>query len=217
MISRIIRQDSVTDISKDVMRDDGKLKLMAAEEWRSFKWDDFRAFCHVKARYGIPTIELVDFIKTVIDGRSVIEIGAGAGDLGFHLGIKMTDNKQQEMPAVAASYKAMHQPVIKYPKDVEKRDALDAVVKYKPQVVVASWITPYAPHEMPYGSNPFGVKEDKILDLVETFIIVGNLDVHWDKPIRQYEHKTIHSPWIVSRAKDQNKNAIFIWDKRKND
>lgn len=207
--------NKVKRIDKDVLMENGKLKLLPASEWKKFDWQVFRLFCHEQARYGIPTVELIDYLKTLIGDRTAIEIGAGAGDLGHHLGIKMTDSKQQENKDVARTYAAMNQPVIKYPKDVEKIDAYEAVKIYKPQVVIASWITPYAPREMSYGSNPLGVKEDRILELVDTFVIIGNLDSHWDKPIRSYEHKTVHAPWLVSRGQDQNKNVIFIWDKTK--
>lgn len=210
-----IKKEGLKDIKNDLLMENGKIKPMFAREYKNYSWDDFRIFCHKNGRYGIPTIELLDYIRDLIGGRPAIEIGAGAGDLGHHLGIKMTDSKQQEDESIKKIYDAMGQPVIKYPDDVEKLEALEAVYKYKPKVVLASWITPYAPHEMPYGSNPFGIKEDKILKLVETFIIIGNMDIHFDKPIRQFEHKTVHAPWIISRAKNQDNNCIFIWDKRK--
>lgn len=210
----LLRYDGLKDLSNELLMENGKIKARFAHEYKNYKWDDFRLFCHQYARYGIPTLELLDFIRDSIDGRDAIEIGAGAGDLGHHLGIKMTDSKQQEKPEVIQFMHSVQQPPIKYPDDVEKLEALEAVYKYKPKVVVASWITPYAPHEMPYGSNPWGVKEDKILKLVETFIIVGNMDVHFDKPIRQFTHKTVHADWIISRAKNPENNCIFIWDKR---
>jgi hypothetical protein len=202
------------DLSVDLIREDGKLKLLPADHYKQYRWEDFRYFCHEYARYGIPTIELVDYIKQIIDDRCAIEIGAGAGDLGFHLGIHMTDSKkQQDDLIIRAYYKAMNQPTIKYPKDVEKIDSLEAVKKYKPKVVVASWITPYSKHETTFGSNPNGVKEDKILELVDTFIIIGNIGIHGDKPILSFTHKSVNAPWIVSRAKNDGKNVIFIWEK----
>ncbi len=213
MISTIIAADSVTDISPDVLLPDGKLKLLPAEIWRKYRWDDFRAFCHVKARYGIPTVEQHLFLSTIINGRDTIEIGAGAGDLGHYLRIHMTDSKQQEDPIIAAQYAAMHQPTIKYPQEIEKIEALEAVYKYRPEVVIGSWITTYAPHEMPYGSNPYGIKENLILDLVETFILIGNIDIHGDKPIMKKPHEEIYEEWIVSRGKNQKNNRIWIWNK----
>lgn len=213
MIAAIIPTEGLTDISNELLLPNGKLKLLSSEKYREYKWTDFRHFCHQHARYGIPTVELVDYIKNIIGHRSAIEIGSGHGDLGYHLNIPMTDSKQQEMPEIKASYAAMGQPTIKYPDDVEKLEALEAVYKYKPKVVVASWITPYSKHETTFGSNPFGIREDKILSLVETLVIVGNIDIHWDKPIRKQEHITHHAPWIVSRAKNPEKNCIFIWSK----
>ncbi len=210
----ILNVTDAKDISSEILMENGKLKLLPAEYYSKFLWPDFRLFCHNYARYGIPTVELVDYIKSVIDGRSAIEIGSGAGDLGYHLGIKMTDSRQQELPSIRRAYASMKQPVIKYPDDVEKLEGLEAVNKYKPQVVVASWVTPYAPTETHFGSNPFGIHEEKILRLVETFIIVGNLDTHWDKPIRYAKHETIKAPWIISRGKNQQNNCIFIWDNR---
>jgi hypothetical protein len=208
----LIQEEDVTDISGQLLEND-KIILHPAEFYKKLKWEDFRVFCHHYARYGIPTIELVEYLKLIIGDRLAIEIGSGAGDLGYHLGIKMTDSKQQEIPHVIKMYNDLHQPVIKYPADVERIDALEAVIKYKPQVVVASWITPYAPHPMSYGSNPFGVRESEILRLVDTFVIVGNVEDHGDKPILQFEHKAVFAPWIISRAADQTKNCIYIWNK----
>jgi len=210
--TQFIPTDGITDLSPELL-ESNRLKLFHAEHYKKYKWNDLRLFCHYYARYGLPTIELVDYIKMLIHGRSAIEIGAGAGDLGFHLGIKMTDSYQQTDPLIKMIYEAMGQPVITYPPDVEKIDALDAVIKYQPKVVVASWITSHSPTQQVYCSNPEGIKEAKILDLIDTFIIIGNIDVHGTKPILKIGHAVIQEPWIVSRAKNQSHNCIYIWDK----
>lgn len=219
MITALIPANSVNDISSEVLQPDGHVKLMLASEWRKYPWNDFRAFCHMHARYGIPTTELIDFLNTEINHQTVVEIGAGAGDLGHHLsylcGVTMTDSRQQEWSNIKKYYAAMHQPVIKYPADVKEFDALDAVKTLKPKIVIASWITPYAPHQMPYGSNPYGIKEPEILELVDKFILIGNLDTHWDKPILKLKHEEYYFDWIVSRGKNQENNRIWIWDKTK--
>jgi hypothetical protein len=214
MISRIIPTDSITDISSELLQPNGKLKLLESDIYKKYRWDDFRAFCHTHARYGIHTMEQQLFLHYIIKGREAIEIGAGAGDLGYHMRILMTDSKQQDNPQIKAAYAAMRQPTIKYPEDVKKRDALDAVKWYKPQVVIGSWITTYAPHEMPYGSNPFGIKENEIIDLVETFILIGNIDTHGDKPIMKIPHEEIYEPWMTSRGKNQENNRIWIWNRK---
>ena len=217
MIVEFIPENLITDISSEVLQPNGKLKLMPASEWRKFDWNSFRTFCHKYTRYGIPTVELIHFLYTEINRRcplaDCIEIGAGAGDLGHILGITMTDSRQQEIPAIKAAYDAMRQPVIKYPDDVVGLEATEAVRKYKPKVVVASWITTYAPHEMPYGSNPFGVEEEDLLKLVDTFILIGNIDTHGDKPIMQLPHEEYYFDWLVSRGKNQENNRIWIWNK----
>lgn len=209
----MIPAEGITDLAPELLKNN-KMRLFHAEHYKKYDWYDLRIFCHKQARYGIPTVELVDYLTDRIAGRSVIEIGAGSGDLGHHLGIKMTDSWQQAEENVSITYKLMQQPTITYPSDVEKIDALDAVILYEPKVVIASWITTYSPNMEKFNSNPYGVKEAKILDLVDTLIIVGNLDIHGDKPIRQIEHSVIKAPWILSRAKKQENNCIFIWDKK---
>lgn len=213
MTISILSAGKIEDVSTELLMDNGKIKLLPYEYYNKLCWNDFRFFCHNFARYGIPTIELVEYINKIIDGRTAIEIGSGAGDLGFHLNIPMTDSKIQESTQIKKIYEAMQQPVIKYPADVEKIDALDAVKKHKPKVVVASWITTYAPSETTYISTPNGVKEMNILDLIDTFILVGNLDTHGDKPIRTLPHETIKEPFNISRAARQENNRIFIWNR----
>lgn len=209
----ILPATNLKDVSPELLLPNGKLKLFSAKFYDEKDNSDLRLFCHNYARYGLPTTELIDFLIQKIDGRSAIEIGSGHGDLGYHLNIKMTDSKIQRKPEVQQAYKEMKQPLIDYPDDVEEIEALDAVEKYKPSVVIASWITTYAPHVMPYGSNPYGVKEAKILDKIETFIIIGNNDLHGDKPIRKLPHLEIYEPWIKSRATNPENNRIYIWDR----
>lgn len=209
----ILEAKNLIDVSPELLLPNGKMKLLPAAFYDAKDKNDLRLFCHNYARYGIPTTELVDFLIQKIDGRSAIEIGSGHGDLGYHLNIKMTDSKIQKNPEIQESYKALKQPIIDYPDDVEELEALDAVEKYKPSVVIASWITTYAPDIMPYGSNPHGIKEAKILDKIETFIIVGNNDLHGDKPIRKLPHLEIYEPWIKSRATNPENNRIYIWDR----
>lgn len=209
-----LHKDKVNDISTDLLQDDDRIKLLSYKEYLSYPWEDLRFFCHEYARYGIPTIELISFLRGIMSNKSVIEIGAGAGDFGYHLGISMTDNRMQEDPAIIDIYKGTKQPVIKYPMDVEKLDALDAVKKYKPEIVFASWVTTYSPKQTSYGSSPYGVKEKEILDLVDTYILVGNVSTHGDKPIMKLPHTIIDEPFIISRSGNRIGNRVWIWDKK---
>lgn len=209
----IIFSDKINDISTDVLREEGKVKLLPAEMWKKYSEIEIKHFCHFYARYGIPTYELISFLTVTINGRSALEIGAGHGDLGTILNIRMVDDKQQERPEIIERYNSMKQPVIKYPKEIEKMDALVAVKKYKPQVVIGSWITTYSAKRMSYGSSPYGVKEKEILDLVDTYILIGNTDTHGDKPIMKIPHEEINEPWILSRGRNPENNRIWIWNK----
>lgn len=206
--------NKLKDISSSLLLPNGRLKLLSEKEYDKFASNDLRYFCHTHARYGLPTVELIEYIKNIIAGRSAIEIGSGHGDLGYHLGIPMTDSKEQYDPSIHAYYEAVGQPIIQYPDAVEKLEALEAVNKYKPKVIVASWVTTYSPFETTFASSPSGVKEDKLLSQVETYILVGNEDNHRDKPIMKLSHTTEKGSFIRSRAKFPENDRIYVWGKR---
>jgi hypothetical protein len=190
-----------------------KLPLISCEVLdRRIDQHDLRIFCHKHARYLIVTKELVEYLKTVIGGRSAIEIGAGSGDLGFHLGIHMTDNYCQTWPDVVSFYQSTQQPTVNYGSDVERLDAVDAVKKYKPKVVVGAWVTQWIDPDLPPESpgSIYGIKEDEILDLVDTYIVIGAEGIHKEKKILKYPHKVIDAPFVRSRRTD---NKIWIWNK----
>src|SRR5271170_675184 len=84
--------------------DPPRLKLLSYKEYDKIDRIALKLFCHATGRYGLPTIELVEYLKELIGGRSAIEIGAGNGDLGRHLGIPMTDSRLQEDPVIRERY-----------------------------------------------------------------------------------------------------------------
>lgn len=215
-IAGFIKKSEVTDISSDVLAENKKLKLFPSLYWRGLNWQDFRAFCHEYGRYGIPTTEMIDFLRNIIGGRKTIEIGAGNGDLGHHLGIHMTDSKLQNRPEVKLEYMLMQQPTIDYPDDVEDLESIIAVLTHKPQVVIGSWVTTYGnPNTANHGCNLYGINEKVLLDAphLETYILIGNKDQHGDKPIMQLKHDEYEFSWHVSRAKVQSNNRIWVWNK----
>lgn len=169
-------------------------------------------FCHRHALYQIPTVELIDFIKNEIGCAQVIEIGSGNGCMGRSLGVKLTDNKMQQLPEIINHYAILKQPVITYGDDVEKIDAISAVKKYKPQVVVASWVTHFWLPGMTSG-NVYGIKEEELFENgVEKYIHTGNSDTHQYKPIlNKYPVKKYKFPWIISRSMKRELNEIYIF------
>jgi hypothetical protein len=200
---------------------------MSADDVDLFDRTELRLWCHHNARYGLPTKELVEWLREYIGGREAIEIGSGAGDLAYHLGIKATDNKMQDDPtktllgptgqmvSVKEFYQMTGQPTIKYPDWVEKIEALDAVDKYKPQVVVAQWVTHWIDPNKPVppgGGNVFGIKEDELLAKGVTYIMIGNRKIHGGKPILKLPHKEYQFSFLRSRRNDSD-DVVYIWEK----
>jgi hypothetical protein len=214
MRATILHPDKMPDLP-DWLQPNGFIKRMPAPEISRYSGDLLRLWCHVYARYGVVTTELVAWLKAEIGGRGAIEIGSGAGDLAHHLGIPATDNRCQEMPDVARYYQAIRQPTIKYAPNTFKFDALEAVYQFRPQVVVASWVTEWVDANLPVppnGGSVYGVKEPELLDTGVTYILIGNLRTHGNKPIMSRRHRTYKYPWLRSRSQYPDLDRIFVWN-----
>lgn len=176
-----------------------------------------RMFCHYFARYTIPTVELLTLLKELIGDTKAIEIGAGCGDLGWNLGIPMTDNHLQTRPDIEQMYAATGQPTIEYGKDVEKLEALAAVRKYKPHTVIASWVTHWInPNKPPpkEGGSAWGIKEGKMLNRIKRYIHIGSYAVHDIKPIRKRQYEIIDGKGIIISRSNREDDQIWIWKGR---
>ena len=198
---------NLIDVGQDNFQ---RVKLLPASEFQELDRTAFRMWCHNTARYGIPTKELVSWLKKRIKGKSAIEIGAGSGNLGYHLGITQTDSDCQSIPEVRDFYAAIGQPTIILPPEVVVEDAITAVSTRKPQVVIASWVT----HKFDGNSNDgnvYGPDEEQIINQVESYIFIGNTVTHQNKPILKLPHKEYKFPWLVSRAKYPEENVIWVW------
>lgn len=209
-----VLESKTKDISDELLDENGYIKLFSSSYYEKFSWSEIRLFCHNYAKYCLVTKELIDTLKIFIDGKKTIELGSGCGDLGHHLKIPMTDNKIQEEDEVKKIYKSMCQPIIKYPKEVEKLEALEALDKYKPEVAISAWTTTFGnPTIEKYGCNERGFKEFEILKKVKTYILIGSEEIHGDKPIiKTVDHKKITHPGLLSRTKDKLLNRIWIFD-----
>lgn len=193
---------------------DGKIIPVSYYELSRFSTNQLAMFGHKYAIYQYPTTELLDFINSEIDRKPAIEIGSGNGCIGRNLGIKMTDNKQQEFPEIAAYYRLTGQPTITYGEDVEKIDANSAVKKYNPEVVVACWVT----HKWASGGvsgNMHGPEEELMFENgVKKYIHVGNSSIHKDKPIlKKIPMKKVIAPWVISRSVKPEFNVIYIFSR----
>jgi len=177
---------------------------------------DLMVWCLKNAVYGLVTEELVAWLKELIGDRSAIEVGSGNGSLGRALGITRTDSFIQDRVDVALYYIAMGQPIIAYGHDVEKLEAQEAVDKYKPQVVIGSWLTQWIDPELPpppAGGSIYGIREEELLrsPSVEAYVVVGNREVHGAKAICRFPYDVYQFPWIRSRSSRPAGNAIFVW------
>ncbi len=191
----------------------GPLKLRPAADYDAIPRTSLRLWCAYQGRYGLPTRELVDWLRALIGPRKAIEVGAGHGDLAHHLGIPATDSKMQTLPAVKAYYGSLGQSVIRYPSWVEELEAEAAIERYQPEVVIGSWVTHFAdPHAGPHTSGCFwGLKEDRILERGVWYVVIGNRLVHGNKPILQRPHQEFQLPFIRSRASRPEEDRLWIW------
>lgn len=200
------------DLTPDTFDSAGRFRILSADYWRTTTQPERSALCVRHAMYCLPTIELVERLRQIIDGRSAIEIGAGNGVLAAALGIPATDNRMQDIPKYRAQYELMRQPTITYGDNVEELDARDAVRQHRPRVVIAAWVThKYDPRRHWAGGNEMGVTEERIIDGVETYVMVGNLQVHKDKSIWSREHTLEHPDYLFSRAANGTRDFIAQW------
>jgi hypothetical protein len=193
------------------MGPNNEMLLWPNEHFDKLDQEELRVFCHFEARYLLPSLELIEYLKSYIGDKKAIEIGSGAGDLARFLGIPATDNYNQEMFDVKMLMRLTQQPTVKYGNHVENLDALSAVKKHKPDIAIGAWVTHWIDPELPPppgGGNVYGIKEEELLKLVDTYIMIGSQEVHKYKPIMKLPHYTVDAPFVRSRRKD---NKIWIW------
>lgn len=205
------------ELRKHAKTESGVLKVMPSDFYRQFKQVTLSAFCLEMGCYSLPTVELMNLVNAKImeasPSRHAIEIGSGNGVIGEALGITCTDNWMQDHPAVKAHYAAMRQPTVPYRPHVVNLDALSAVSRYKPEVVVASWVTHiYDPKQHHRGGNAVGVDEQKLLNHIKRYVFIGNLDTHKHKPILANKHEVIQGDFLFSRSMRSELNALLVWD-----
>jgi hypothetical protein len=205
------------DYLKNVLLDNNnQVKMLSINEYAKIPHMHIMQWSSENARYQFPTTELISWLKNKINNRSAIEVAAGMGDISYHLGIPASDNRSQERPEMRLYYSSLGVAITSPPERIETLDAVEAVKKYNPQVVIASWLTQkYLPgdEEKKIGSNVYGPDEFEIIThpSVECYIHIGNYNTHKDKRILQVQHQELQFNWLKSRAMDQSKNVLFVW------
>lgn len=209
----INRSDLKRDPAEEGALVDGKLALHPAEFWKQFSQREICYFCVRYGIYCVPTVELVEWLRMRIGERSAIEIGAGNGVISAALKIPATDSRMQEDPAIALYYASIKQGVVQYGDNVRRVSANEAVRTFKPEVVIAAWVThKFRPHETWRSGSEVGVVEEEIVDQAE-YVFIGNSHAHDQKPILQIPHAMLQFPWLISRA-IEGENYICVWTKK---
>lgn len=202
-------QEDLTPLLLDAQ---GRLRVVGAAELERTTAQARLRFGVMHGIYGLLTHELVAWLAGFIGGRSAIEIGAGHGQLAAALGIPATDNRQQEEPAVRTHYAALGQPTVRYGDHVQKLDALAAIAHYRPQVVIASWVTHlFQPDRAEAGGSTSGVNEEAVIRACDAYVLIGNTHVHRNKSIWSLPHELMTPDWLYSRAVNGSPDFIAVW------
>jgi hypothetical protein len=211
--AEILDDVDISGADKLLLDERGLVRVLPADELRKIPDDVMKFWCHHRAVYLVPSVELIAWLKERIGGRKAIEIGGGNGVVGRALGVPITDNRCQEWPDVRAYYAMTKQPTVKYRRDVESLGALGAVAKHKPQVVVACWVTHlYRADEHERAGNMYGVDEDALLDSgIETYIHVGSTTSHDKKRILSRPHEEFRPGFLFGRGKAEDR-VIWVWE-----
>ncbi|HEY9768476.1 MAG TPA: hypothetical protein V6C71_08175 [Coleofasciculaceae cyanobacterium] len=147
----------------------------SADFYKTIDNADLRVWSICRAIYQLPTIELVEWLKTNFNLDKTIEIGAGNNYLYHHFGIKGIDNYCEQILAVKQVHEILNQPSTNPPSEVENLEEIAAIKKYQPETVIAAWIT--LKTEDPEGvdaGHGYAPDEEKILDTGVTYIHIAN-------------------------------------------
>lgn len=208
----VLQKEDISHIEAEALDENGFLKVMPISFWKQFSKNQLALFGHKNALYSYPTTEIIEKLKEEIGDAEVLEIASGDGVYGRALGIRSADNHQQERQDVKLHYKMLGQPTITYGKNVERLDGMEAVEKYKPSVVIASWNTHKYREGYSEVGNIHGVDEFEMLMKVDKYIMIGNEFTHRQKEIAALPMTVIRSEGLFSRSVKPEDNCIFIWD-----
>lgn len=206
----ILKREDVSELNSLAFIEPGVMAVLPTDFYRSYSDNYLHNFMLENAIYVLPTSELCSQLRKFITGTA-IEVCAGLGSVGRILGIQVSDSHFQADPAVMGWYEAHGQIPIKYPADVEKLDAIDAIDKYQPDTVLGCYVTARYTEKLGQGLAT-GPREEEMLKRVRRYIHVGNVNTHSWKPLMNTAHKTYKSRHIITRAIDQSLNRVWIWD-----
>jgi len=212
----IVPNIDVPYLENELLDSDKDLVIKDASFYKDIPQIYLATFSHKHGIYGLPTTELIAFLREHVVKGKTIEVGAGNGAIGRALYIPITDSRIMEDPMVKLMYQAHGQPTTRYPDDVIKMNAIEAIKNFKPDVVIGCWVTQiYKEEDGPHQkASVHGLDEEFIIDNVKKYIVIGNENIHGTKRILDKPHKTLTFPWLYSRSfENHDKNLIYIWEK----
>lgn len=214
--ARVMDRVDVAYLDERWLSEDGRIKLLPAAAFRSVPPEHLRYWMHCKARYSLPTVELVEWLRERIAGRTALELGCGNGDLYHHLGIRGTDSGVQAETTLSALFQMMGQVPTRPRREVRIIDAESAVQKWRPEVAIASYLTrrfnPIIDQEGDAQASAYGPHEEVILANVCCYIHIGNRGSHDEKTVLTRPHEELQFPWLVTRG-DPALDVIYVWGK----
>lgn len=241
----LVNHARALEIVKSLTGLDGRIYPIPYSYIQNDTLDTLNLVMQALGLYTFPTLELCEWLESQIDDNpeyephSAIEICAGTGWIGRQLRIPITDIKNMENPEVQKiMFDSMSIPTI-YANDVETLEASEAVNKYKPDIVIGSYVTSKQLVDkidkrkamtlgvkLPYG----GVLEQNLMDLarkevkvgadvrgicrkVYKVILVCNMRTHKNESYISLPHQTLSFPWLVTRG-DTSQARILIFENK---
>ena len=211
MSFRVIMKSDLAPLERDLFDDKGFLRVMPYDYYKQVPQDVLHYFAHEYGIYVFPTVEMIEWFRENMEGIA-IEIGAGHGALGRALDIPITDSRMHELPEIKLYYELIHLPTIKYPGDVEKLDAEEAITKYQPDTVIGGYIIERWRPNYEQGHH-LGVNEHDIIKRTKKYMLILNKHDHPDKWLYHSPHQEHKFEWIVTRSKHKD-NRICVWNGR---
>lgn len=191
---------------------DKGIRVASVSDIEDIDLNEILVWCVRNGVYQVPIAGLVAYLEKLIGGRKAIEICAGCGVFGKALGIPSTDSFLQDRKEIRDYYEALGQRPVAPGPHVEKLEAMEAVAKYDPEVVIASWPTQkWEPGD--HQASEYGVDEEALLahPSVKRYIVIGNERVHGQKRILRHTHQKERHDFLVSRSANQALNRIYVW------
>ncbi len=194
-------------------RPTNRIKLQPATAYDSIARQDLQTWCHYRNRYVLPTVELVDWLKTRINGRRAIEIGAENSDLAYYLGI----------PAIG-SYPGLHSTAyttVLFPGQIPTRvimsdahqiDIMQAIYELRPEVAIGAWIPDKFTNNF-YGYHKYAPNDYQIIQNTE-YIHISSEKLHSKLKIREFPHEIFKPVGLISReVSSPPDDVIYVWKK----